>query len=90
MGLTTILPGTIGGVLTPPASAEGVVYVAALMLHRRESVIKRPTVGNMLGDVVAMSDPTGGMTIVNNMVHSYLSGKDLALNRATGALVWSY
>ena len=29
-GPTTILPGTFGGVLTPPASAGGVVYVAAL------------------------------------------------------------
>ena len=29
-GPTTILPGTYGGVLTPPASAGGVVYAAAL------------------------------------------------------------
>src|SRR5580658_110452 len=29
-GPTTVLPGTFGGVLTPPASAGGVVYAAAL------------------------------------------------------------
>jgi hypothetical protein len=33
-GPTTVLPGTYGGVLTPPASAGGVVYAAALNAPR--------------------------------------------------------
>ena len=35
--------------------------------------------------------PTGGVTIVNNLVlTATYQGEVLALNRATGAVVWSY
>ena len=62
-------------------------------------------VGTMDGDVVAMSartgkvawdtkvpgDPTGGVTIVNDLVlTATYQGQVVALNRATGALVWTY
>ena len=108
-GPTTVLPGTFGGVLTPPASADGVVYVAALnapsTLEPNKTAYFGGKVGSMDGDVVAMSartgkilwnttvpgDPTGGVTIVNNLVlTATYQGKVLALNRATGSVVWSY
>ncbi|MGP0029436.1 MAG: PQQ-binding-like beta-propeller repeat protein [Acidimicrobiales bacterium] len=108
-GTTTILPGTFGGVLTPPASADGVVYAAALnapsTLEPDQTAYFGGKVGTMDGDVEAMSartgrilwdtkvpgDPTGGVTIVNNLVlTATYQGKVLALNRATGAIVWSY
>jgi outer membrane protein assembly factor BamB len=108
-GPTTVLPGTYGGVLTPPATANGVVFVAALnapsTLQPDQTAYFGGKVGTMDGDVVAMSartgrivwdtkvpgDPTGGVTIVNNLVlTATYQGKVLALNRATGAVVWSY
>ncbi len=61
-------------------------------------------VGTMDGDIVAMSarsgkvawdtkvpgDPTGGVTVVNNLVlTATYQGEVLALNRATGAVVWT-
>jgi glucose dehydrogenase len=107
-GPTTILPGTYGGVLAPPASAGGVVYAAALnapsTLEPDKTAYFGGKVGTMDGDVVAMSartgkivwdtkvpgDPTGGVTIVNNLVlTATYQGEVLALNRATGAVVWS-
>lgn len=106
-GPTTILPGTFGGVLTPPAAANGVVYVAALnapsTLLPDQTAYFGGKLGAMNGDVVAMSartgriawdtkvpgDPTGGVTIVNNLVlTATYQGEVLALNRATGAIVW--
>ena len=108
-GPTTILPGTYGGVLTPPASANGVVYAAALnapsTLEPDQTAYFGGKIGSMDGDVVAMSartgriawdtrvpgDPTGGVTIVNNLVlTATYQGAVFALNRATGAVVWSY
>lgn len=106
---TTILPGTFGGVLTPPASAGGVVYAAALnapsTLQPDQTAYFGGKLGAMDGDVVAMSartgkiawdtkvpgDPTGGVTIVNNLVlTATYQGEVLALDRSTGAVVWSY
>jgi glucose dehydrogenase len=108
-GPTTILPGTYGGVLTPPASAGGVVYAAALnapsTLEPDQTAYFGGKIGTMDGDIVAMSartgkiawdtkvpgDPTGGVTIVNNLVlTATYQGEVLALNRATGTVVWSY
>jgi outer membrane protein assembly factor BamB len=108
-GPTTILPGTYGGVLTPPASADGVVYAAALnapsTLEPDQTAYFGGKIGTMDGDIVAMSartgkiawdtkvpgDPTGGVTIVNNLVlTATYQGEVLALNRTTGAVVWSY
>ena len=108
-GPTTVLPGTYGGVLTPPASAGGVVYAAALnapdTLEPDQTAYFGGKIGTMDGDIVAMSartgkiawdtkvpgDPTGGVTIVNNLVlTATYQGEVLALNRATGTVVWSY
>ncbi len=108
-GPTTVLPGTFGGVLTPPASADGVVYAATLnapsTLQPDQTAYFGGKIGTMDGDIVAMSartgrmvwdtrvpgDPTGGVTIVNNLVFTATyQGQVLALNRATGAVVWGY
>jgi glucose dehydrogenase len=108
-GPTTVLPGTFGGVLTPPASAGGVVYAAALnapsTLEPDQTAYFGGKVGTMDGDIVAMSartgriawdtrvpgDPTGGVTVVNNLVlTATYQGEVLALSRATGAVVLSY
>ena len=107
-GPTTIWPGTFGGVLTPPASADGVVYAATLnapsTLEPDQTAYFGGKVGTEDGDVVAMSartgriawdtkvpgDPTGGVTVVNDLVlTATYQGSVVALNRATGAIVWS-
>jgi len=108
-GPTEVFPGTFGGVLTPPAAADGVVYVATL----NAPSIYEPTVeeniggnvgtmdgqfvaidaatGAILWDVVVPGDPTGGATVVNDLVFTAtLQGKLLALDRATGATVWTW
>ena len=108
-GPTTVLPGTYGGVLTPPASADGMVYAAALnapsTLLPDHTAYFGGKIGSMDGDVVAMSartgkiswdakvpgDPTGGVTVVNNLVlTATYQGKVIAINRATGRVVWTY
>ena len=62
-GPTTVLPGTYGGVLTPPASASGVVYAAALnapdTLEPDHTAYFGGKIGTMDGDIVAMSARTG-------------------------------
>ena len=106
-GPTTVLPGTFGGVLTPPASASGVVYAATLnapsTLMPDHTFYFGGKVGTMDGDVVAMSartgkiawdtkvpgDPTGGVTLVNDLVlTATYQGAVVALDRATGAVIW--
>lgn len=105
-GPTTVLPGTLGGVLTPPASADGDVYVAAInapSIYSPNSTIAVPSIGTMPGDVVAMDaktgqplwdtkitgDPTGGVTVVNDLVFTAtLQGTVYALSRSTGDIVW--
>jgi outer membrane protein assembly factor BamB len=62
-GATTVLPGTYGGVLTPPAAAGGVAYVATLnapdILHPDETAYFGGQVGTMPGAVVAIRAATG-------------------------------
>ena len=62
-GPTEILPGTFGGVLTPPASAQGTVYVATLnapdVLHPDQTAYFGGETGTMPGEVVALSARTG-------------------------------
>ena len=62
-GPTTIQPGTFGGVLTPPASAAGVVYVATLnapdTLYPNQTAYFGGQVGTMPGEVVAINAATG-------------------------------
>ena len=46
--------------------------------------------GKVAWDTKVPGDPTGGLTIVNNLVlTATYQGEVLALNRATGAVVWS-
>jgi outer membrane protein assembly factor BamB len=106
-GATTILPGTFGGVLTPPASAPGTVYVATLnapdTLHPDQTAYFGGKTGTMPGEVVALDarsgrklwdtsvpgDPTGGVTLVSNLVlTATLQGSIFALSRSSGRILW--
>ncbi len=108
-GPTEVLPGTYGGVLTPPASADGTVYVATLnapsMLFPNQTSYFGGKTGTMDGELVAINaatgkirwdtsvpgDPTGGATVVNNLVFTAtLQGTIVAVNRLTGKVVWTY
>ena len=57
------MPGTYGGVLTPPATADGVVYVATLnapaTLKPDETAYFGGSIGTMDGEVVAIDAATG-------------------------------
>ncbi len=106
-GPTEILPGTFGGVLTPPASAHGTVFVATLnapdMLSPDQTAYFGGKTGTMPGEVVALNartgkklwdtsvpgDPTGGVTLVNNLVlTATLQGTVLGLSMSNGRIVW--
>jgi outer membrane protein assembly factor BamB len=106
-GPTEILPGTFGGVLTPPASAHGRVFVATLnapdTLSPDKTAYFGGKTGTMPGEVVALDartggklwdtavpgDPTGGVTLVNNLVlTATLQGTVLGLSMSTGRIVW--
>lgn len=60
---TRVLPGSFGGVLTPPALADGVVYVAMLnaptMYSADQTAYFGSDVGTMNGDLVAIDAATG-------------------------------
>jgi glucose dehydrogenase len=62
-GATDLLPGTFGGVLTPPAAEGGVVYVAVLnapsTLFPDRPAYFASNIGTMPGDVVAIDAGTG-------------------------------
>jgi outer membrane protein assembly factor BamB len=62
-GPTDVLPGTYGGVLTPPASAGGFVYVAALnapdTLYPDRTAYFGGKLGIFPGDVVSINAATG-------------------------------
>jgi alcohol dehydrogenase (cytochrome c) len=106
-GPTVVLPGTFGGVLTPPASAGGTVYVATLnapdTLYPDRTAYFGGKIGTYPGDVVALNgatgkivwntkvpgDPTGGATVVNNLVLTATDqGSLVAIDRANGKIVW--
>ncbi|HKP58074.1 MAG TPA: PQQ-binding-like beta-propeller repeat protein [Polyangiales bacterium] len=108
-GSTQVLPGSFGGVLTPPALADGVVYVAMLnapsmYLSNRTSYFGS-SVGTMNGNLVAIDvttgkikwevtvegDPTGGATVINDLViTATFQGKVIAYQRDTGKEVWRW
>ncbi len=107
-GPTEVLPGTFGGVLTPPASANGTVFVAALnapdTLYPDQTEYFGGKTGTMPGQVVAIDartgrtlwnthvpgDPTGGVTLVNNVVlTATLQGSIIGLSRSTGHILWT-
>lgn len=102
-GPTEMWPGTFGGVLTPPAAADGVVFVATLnapttlapdrtaYIGSRIGTAKGQVVaidaanGEILWDVEVAGDPTGGTTVVNDLVlTATFQGQIYALDRATG------
>jgi outer membrane protein assembly factor BamB len=106
---TELLPGSFGGVLTPPALAEGVVYVAEInapsMYVPNETSYFGSQVGSMKGNIVAIEaatgkilwdvlvdgDPTGGVTVVNDLViTATFQGNVIALQRETGKEVWRW
>ncbi len=62
-GPTKVMPGTYGGVLTPPATADGVVYVAAVNAPSTLQPDKPSYIGSDLGlgdgNVVAIDAATG-------------------------------
>jgi alcohol dehydrogenase (cytochrome c) len=106
---TQVMPGSFGGVLTPPALAEGVVYVATLNAPTTYSSNQTAyfgseigtnkgnltaidvTSGNKLWDVQIDGDPTGGVTVVNDLVFTAtFQGEVTAHERATGKEVWSW
>lgn len=62
-GPTTVAPGTFGGVLTPPATADGVVYVpvvnAPIELRPDEVSYFGAKLGQLPGEVVAIDAVTG-------------------------------
>lgn len=106
-GPTVVMPGTFGGVLTPPATAKGRVFVATLnapdTLYPDQTAYFGGKIGTMPGEVVAIDartgkhlwdtkvpgDPTGGVTLVNNLVFTATyQGRILALSASTGRIVW--
>jgi outer membrane protein assembly factor BamB len=108
-GSTEVLPGSFGGVLTPPAVAEGVVYVAALNAPSTyvpdQTAYFGSSVGTMDGSLVALDaatgailwdvavdgDPTGGVTVVNDLVlTATFQGTLLAYHRDTGEEAWRW
>jgi len=62
-GPTEVMPGTYGGVLTPPATADGVVYVATLnapaTLEPDTTAYFGGSIGTRDGEVVAIDATTG-------------------------------
>jgi glucose dehydrogenase len=62
-GPTKVLPGTFGGVLTPPATADGTAYVAVINAPSTLQPDKPSYIGSDLGladgDVVAVDAATG-------------------------------
>jgi outer membrane protein assembly factor BamB len=101
-GPTEVLPDQFGGILTPPAAADGVVYVAVLnspsTYDPSTPLAIGRSLGAMPGEVVALDaatgtirwdvpvpgDPTGGATVVNDVVlTATLQCEVLALARAT-------
>ena len=58
----TVFPGDFGGVETPPAAADGVVYVPVLnepTTYQPEAFGFQGTIGTMDGEVVAIDVATG-------------------------------
>jgi outer membrane protein assembly factor BamB len=62
-GATEVYPGSFGGVLTPPALADGVIYVAELnaptMYSANATAYFGSEIGTMNGDLAAIDAATG-------------------------------
>lgn len=106
---TEVMPGSFGGVLTPPALAEGVVFVAELNAptmytanqtayfgsdigtHKGDLVAIDAATGDILWDTLVDGDPTGGVTVVNDLVlTATFQGDVFAFERQTGKEVWRW
>jgi outer membrane protein assembly factor BamB len=104
----TILPGSLGGVLTNMSVAGGSVYVATVDLPFTVPKMSYPLGvpdGSGTGEIVALSlatgrvewdtkvpaMPFGATTVSNDLVFTTLyNGVLIALNRATGAIVYRH
>ena len=106
----TIAPGSLGGVLTNMALADGSVYVATIDLPIAFKSLSSvdgdasagvpPTgevealslaTGKVEWDTKVASMPLGAATVANDLVFTTLyNGTLLALNRTTGAIVYSH
>ena len=106
----TIAPGSLGGVLTNMAVADGSVYVATIDLPIAFKSLSSvdgdasagvpPTgevealslaTGKVEWDTKVASMPLGAATVANDLVFTTLyNGTLLALNRTTGAIVYSH
>jgi alcohol dehydrogenase (cytochrome c) len=105
----TVAPGSLGGILSNMAVADGSVYVAtidlAITYTGPTSVTGDKTSGSETGEVEALSLatgkvewdtkvstlPLGAATVSNDLVFTTLyNGVLIALNRATGAIVYRH
>jgi outer membrane protein assembly factor BamB len=103
----TILPGSLGGVLTNMAVAGTSVYVATIDIPLAYTSLKLPvptkvagaargevealnlTTGKVEWDTKLPSVPIGAATVSNDLLFTTLvSGRLLALNRHSGAIVY--
>ncbi len=108
---TRVSPGPLGGVITPMAHADGVIYVpivenAATYVPTSPNFVQGFDLGGGAGLFVALDATTGdvlwehplplgmnfgGATVVNDLVFTSTNdGTIYALDRATGAEVWTY
>ena len=109
-GALTVYPGYLGGVISPIAVADGIVYAAVVnapttfpspsieyqpdspnfAIEDGQMVAVDAEDGSIVWDVTVDGQAFGGATVVNDLVFgSTLTGELFALDRATGALVWS-
>jgi outer membrane protein assembly factor BamB len=104
----TILPGSLGGVLSNPALAGGTVYVATVNQRFTLAKMSYPlggpdgkgsgqiealslATGQVEWDTRVPAYPLGAMTVSNDLVFTTLyTGVLIALNRATGAIVYEH
>jgi outer membrane protein assembly factor BamB len=103
----TYEPGSLGGILTNMAVADGSVYVATIDLPLTAKTLGSVTgqagggtesgeiealslaTGKVEWDTKVSSLPLGAATVVNDLVFTTLyNGQLIALNRATGAIVY--
>jgi outer membrane protein assembly factor BamB len=105
----TIAPGSLGGILSNMALADGSVYVATIDIPitytSPNSVTGNKAAGSATGEVEALSLatgkvewdtkvsslPLGAATVSNDLIFTTLyNGVLIALNRATGAIVYQH
>ena len=104
----TILPGSLGGVLTNMSLAGGSLYVATIDLPFKLPKLSYPlgipdgsgtgeiealnlATGHVEWDTKVPAMPFGATTVSNDLVFSTLyNGVLIALNRATGAIVYRH